>query len=138
MSEAKNVEVLKQAYQYWNDNKEQAFEHWMELVSDDVNFKSLADGAPGMEFTRRCECKEDLRRYFLELAAEWEMIHYTVDEYIAQGDRVVAVGSCGWRHRATGKEIDSPKADIVRMRESKIIEFFEFYDTAKIVAVTQA
>ena len=137
MSEENNVAILKKAYQYWDDNREQAFENWMNLMSEDVKFESIADGAKGMEFTRSCNCKNDVLGYFQELAAEWEMIHYTVNEYIAQGDRIVALGTCGWRHRKTGKEVDTPKADIIRMKDSKIVDFYEFYDTAKAIAGSQ-
>jgi len=137
MSEENNIPILKEAYQYWIANSEQAFANWMDLMSEDIKFESIADGAKGMEFTRCCRCKNDVLRYFQELASEWEMIHYTVNEYIAQGDRIVAIGSCGWRHRKTGKEIETPKADIITMKDSKIVDFYEFYDTAKVIAGSQ-
>ena len=103
MSEEDNVAILKEAYSYWNENKEKAFENWMELMSDNVKLKSLADGVKGMEFSRPSSCKTDVLRYFQELANEWELIHYTVNEYIAQGDRVVAVGNCRWKYRKLEK-----------------------------------
>ena len=137
MSETDNIAVLKEAYQYWNNNKEKAFENWMDMMSDDVKFESIADGASGMEFTRSCNCKNDVLRYFQELAGEWEMIHYTVNEFIAQGDRVVALCRCEWKSRKTGKIVDTPKADILRMKDSKIVGFYEFYDTGKAIAATQ-
>ena len=138
MSEENNVEILKEAYRYWNDNKEKAFENWMDLISEDIKFESIADGAKGMEFTRKCGCKNDVLRYFQELAEEWEMKHFTINEYIAQGDRVVAIGSCSWIHRKTGNLVDTPKVDIITMRNSKIVEFYELYDTAKAIAGSQA
>jgi uncharacterized protein len=62
------------------------------------------------------------------------MIQYKIDEYIAQGDRVVAVGSCAFRNKRTGKVLDTPKADFHKFRKGKICEFFEFYDTAQAIA----
>lgn len=129
MTEDSNIEILKEAYNHWNENKEQAFDHWMALFADDVHFKSLANGHEGMEFTRTCHCKKDVLRYFEELAGDWEMIHYTVDEFIAQGDRVVAIGNCHWRYMHTGKEVETAKVDIITMKDSKITDFFELYDT---------
>lgn len=137
MTEKENVAILKEAYDYWSKNKEQAFENWMNLLSDEVQFKSLADGHQGMEFTRACHCKNDVLRYFQELAGEWEMIEYTVDEYIAQNDRVVAIGSCHWRYIRTGKEVKTPKVDIITMKDSKIVSFFELYDTNQALACTK-
>ena len=65
------------------------------------------------------------------------MIHYTVNEYIAQGDRVVAVGHCKWRHRKTGRDVETPKVDIITMKDSKMVDFYELYDTAKAIACSQ-
>ena len=138
MKDNSNVVLLKNAYEYWDENKEKAFENWMNLLSDDVKLKSLADGAVGMEFTRICNCKNDVLRYFEGLSTEWEMIYYRVDEYISEGNRVVAVGNCSWRYLKTGKEVQTPKVDIITFRDSKIIEFFELYDTAKVLACTQS
>ena len=58
------------------------------------------------------------------------MIYYRVDEYIAQGDRVVALGQVSFKHKKTGKTLATPKADFHKFRDGKISEFFEFYDTA--------
>ena len=137
MIEDDNVKILKEAYQYWSDHKEGSFEYWMDLMADNIQLNSIADGRKGMEFSRPCCCKQDVVRYFEELASEWEMIHYTVNEFIAQGERVVVIGSCGWKNRKTGKTVETPKADIIRMRNSKIIEFYEFYDTAKAIEGSQ-
>lgn len=138
MTENKNVEILKTVYEQWNTHKEQAFEHWMDLMAEDVQFSSLADGIEGMEFSRRCDCKKDVYRYFEEIAADWQMVYFKMDEYIAQGDRVVAIGNCKWRHNRTGKEVESPKVDIFTMKNSKIVSFMEYFDTARAVACTKA
>jgi ketosteroid isomerase-like protein len=103
-------------------------------MTEDIQFRSLAAGAAGMEFTRASARKEEVKDYFSQLTKQWEMIHYTIDEYIAQGDRVVALGSCCFRHKQTGKILDTPKADFHKFRGGKICEFFEFYDTAQAIA----
>lgn len=128
------VRTLREVYREWNDSKGTSSKRWLEILADDVCLKSLAGGAEGMEFSRQCHCKEDVLRYFAELAQDWEMVHYTVDEFIAEGDRVVMLGSCGWRARATGKIVSTPKADFIRFRDGKVVEFIEFYDTAAAIA----
>jgi uncharacterized protein len=65
------------------------------------------------------------------------MIHYTTDEFIAEGDRVAMRGSTAWRSRKTGRVIDTPKADFVTFRDGKIVEFQEFYDTAVLMAAAR-
>ena len=137
MNDNKNLEALKQAYEYWDSNKELAFENWMNLLSSEVRLRSLADGATGMEFTRICNCKDDVLRYFQGLSAEWEMIYYKIDDYVVQGDKIVAIGNCQWRYRETSKVVETPKVDIVTFKDGKVIDFFELYDTAKVLACTQ-
>jgi uncharacterized protein len=122
-------------YQMWHDTKAGSVDHWLDLMTDDVNFRSLAEGAQPMEFTRASATKDDVKRYFAGLAADWEMLYFQIDEYIAQGDRVVALGRCSFRHKKTGKVLETPKADFHKFRGGKICEFFEFYDTQQALAV---
>ncbi len=129
-----HVSLLREAYQKWHDTRAGSVDHWLELMTDDIQFRSIAGGASKMEFTRTSTCKEEVRDYFSQLTSQWEMIHYTISEYIAQGDRVVALGNCSFRHKQTGKILDTPKADFHKFRAGKICEFFEFYDTAQAIA----
>ena len=137
MSEQQNVEILRRGYALWNDTKANSVAHWLDLIADDVHWRSLADGATGMEFTGACACKADVQRYFANLADQWAMNYYSVDEFIAQGDRVVMIGRCGWRNKKTGATLDTPKVDIIKMRDSRIVDFFELYDTAKALAAAR-
>ena len=132
--EARNVAILKQAYLLWNRNKEQAFDHWLALMDANIDWRSIANGAQGVEFTVSRSSKDGVLQYFQALAKEWEMLSYDANEFIAQGDRVVMVGRCEWRNRRTLKEIKTPKVDIFRMKDGRIVEFFELYDTAMVLA----
>ena len=134
MNAEENVQKIRDAYQLWNDSRADSIGQWLDLFADDVQFKSIADGAPGMEFTKTRNSKQDLIGYFTDLASEWSMIHFTADEFVADGDRVIMIGNCGWKHQRTGKEVETPKVDIMRLKDGKIIEFFELYDTAKAIA----
>jgi uncharacterized protein len=82
--------------------------------------------------------REEFGRYFEGLRTDWEMIHYTTDQFVAEGAVVVMRGSTAWRHRKTGREVDTPKADFVTFRDGKIVEFYEFYETAALLAALQA
>ena len=64
------------------------------------------------------------------------MIHYETSVFAADTDRVVMLGSTAWRNRRTQKVVDTPKADLVTFRDGKIVDFSEFYDTAKLFAAT--
>jgi hypothetical protein len=109
-------------------------DHWLALMTEDVKFGSLGAGAAQIEFTRASTCKDEVKRYFAGLTSEWEMIDYVIDEYIAQDERVVALGNCSFKNKKTGKILKMPKADVHRFRNGKICEFFEYYDTARVIA----
>jgi ketosteroid isomerase-like protein len=132
--EEKNVEILREAYRLWHKTKGGSVDYWMDLMADNIRFRSLAGGEPGLDFTRECCIKEEVRHYFEGLGADWEMIHYTAEEFIAQKDRVVMLGSCAFRHRHTGNILETPKADFFRFSNGQIVDFMEFYDTAKALA----
>ena len=136
MTTAHDVVRVRDAYREWHESRGKSVQQWLGLMSAGVRFRSLAGGATGMEFTRDCTSCGDVERYFAELTQDWEMIHYTVDELIAQGERIVMLGSCAWKSRRTGRVVETPKADFLRLRDGKVVEFFEFYDTAKAIAAS--
>ena len=135
--ESDNIRVLDQAYKDWHDSKGLGVNHLAEVFDDGVQVMSLAGGAEGVEFTRQRAGKADFLSYLVGLTADWEMSFYRIDEYIAQNDRVVAVGSTSWRNKSTGKIVVTPKIDIWRMKDGKAVQFSEFYDTAKLIAAAQ-
>jgi ketosteroid isomerase-like protein len=130
------VSRLDEAYKSWDTSKGKDHEKWLELMSDHVVFRSLAGGSPGMEFTKECHSKDDVRGYFDGLYKDWEMIHYSPEQYIAVGENIAVRGTCGFKNRQTKKILQTPKADFFRFENDKIVEFFEFYDTAKAIACT--
>jgi ketosteroid isomerase-like protein len=132
--EEANVGALKEAFRRWHETKAGGVQHWLDLMADDVCFRSLAGGAPGMDFTRDRHSRADVARYFEEMSAEWEMVHFTPDEFIAQGERVAVVGRCGWRSRKTGTVAESLMAHFFTFRDGRIVDVLEFFDTAKAVA----
>jgi ketosteroid isomerase-like protein len=132
--EARNVEILREAYRRWHDSKGGSIDHWMGMVADDIQFGSLPEGAPPVTFAKRYTNRDALRGYFDGLLSDWEMIHYTVDQFVAQGDCVFMRGSTAWRNKRTGKAADTPKVDFWRFRDGKAVEFYEYFDTARVFA----
>jgi ketosteroid isomerase-like protein len=134
---AQNVAILKDAYRQWHDTRGASVKGWLDLMTDDVKVRSLADGKPAASFTAESNSKEQFKRYFDGLLAEWDMIHYKTDQFIAEGDRVAMLGSTAWRNRRTGREVHTPKADFWTFRDGKIVAFYELYDTAALIAAAQ-
>ena len=135
--EARNVGLLKEAYKLWHDSKGGSVDHLMSMVSDDIRFGSIARGAAPLAFTQPVSNKEALRGYFDGLLGDFAMIHYTVENYVAEGDIVFVRCTTSWRSKKTGKSFETPKADFWRFRDGKVVEFYEFYDTAQVMAAAQ-
>ena len=68
------------------------------------------------------------------LMRDWEMVSHTMNDFIAQDDRVAVIGRAVWRHKGTGKVADTRKVDIWRFRDGKAVDYAEFYDTARAFA----
>ncbi len=128
--EARNVTLLREAYRLWHDTKGKSVEHWMDLFADQIAFGSIAQSVRSAPYMTMYEDKNALRGYFAGLTLDWEMIEFRTEHFVAQGDRVVMMGRCSWRARKTGKTVWTPKADSFRFADGKVIEFFEYFDTA--------
>ncbi len=131
-SEAANVRILKDAYHQWQTTRGGSVEHWLGIVDDDIQFGSLAEGAQPLAFATSYTRRDQLGVYFTGLLNDWTMVHYTMNEFIAQGDAVVARGSCKWTNKRTDKTVETPKIDFWRFRDGKAVEYYEYYDTAKV------
>ncbi len=129
-----NNQLLQKAYERWNATKGGSVADWLALATDDMSFGSLAEGAEAVPFTAPIRSKDTLRTYFDGLIGNWTMIHYTVNEYVAEGDRVVAIGSTSWKNKHTGKTFETRKVDVWKFKNGKAVEFYEYYDTAKVAA----
>ena len=87
-----------------------------------------------MAFSAPRERQGRPRGYFAVLAADWDMIHFTVEEIISEGDLVMARGTCEWKnrqHREVGQVVHHRPHPL---HNGLIVEFEEFYDTAAAIA----
>jgi ketosteroid isomerase-like protein len=133
--EARNVEILKAAYTRWSDTKGESVDDWLKICADDIDFGSLAQGAaPKVRYLTSYTNRDALKEYFGGLARDWQMIDYVPENFVAQGDRVVMLGRCSWRFKKTGKVVQTKKAASWRFADGKAIEYFEYYDTAGVLA----
>ena len=133
-----NVTRLRDAYRRWDASKGTDIAMWTELFADDARLRSLAAGRPGLEFTLDCHSTQDVARYFRGLEQDWTMIEYKSEPFAVDGDRVVMRGRTSWRHRKTGRVIDTPKTDLITFQNGKIVECCEYYDTAMVLAAASA
>lgn len=128
------VVKLREGYQRWHDTRGQSVAEWIAMMADDVKLRSVSDGVEKMEFSAPRNGKEDALGYFTALAADWEMLYHAVDDFHTDGDTVVVFGRCSFRHRRTGKTVETPLIHRWRFRDGLVAEYYEYYDTAKGIA----
>lgn len=126
----RNKELLQRAYARWHETKGGSVNEWLDIMDDNISFGSLAEGKAMAPFTARANGKQQLAGFLAGLVGGWTMLHFTADQFIAEGDRVVMVGSMAWTNKTTGKTFKSPKVDVWRLRDGKAVDYYEWYDTA--------
>lgn len=130
--EARNVAILKEAYRLWHETKGKSVSHWISICADAIEFGSIAQNIRSVPYMTTYEDVATLAKYFSGLVVDWEMLEFRTENFVAQGDRVVMLGRCSWRARKNGVVVWTPKADSFRMKNGKIVSFYEFFDTAQV------
>ena len=85
--------------------------------SDDFGFAAPASGRDAVAAT------------LTRIAADFELMSYDVDAVIGDGDSVAGLCRVAHRHRASGRVARTAKVDLFRMREGRVMQFYEFFDT---------
>jgi uncharacterized protein len=108
----------------------------LDALADDVLWISVGNAEVpwGGSFHGRAGVED----YFARIDAAVQVTGYAVDQVVAQGEWVVALGRCRIRVLANGTEHNFAKADVTRLRDGRIAEFREFYDTAGTLAALRA
>jgi uncharacterized protein len=81
--------------------------------------------------------RAEVAQFFSVLKDTEEVEQFEPREFIAQGDKVVALIKYRSRIKATGRTVDTELAHVFTLRDGKIAEFREFFDTAAAVAAFQ-
>src|SRR5262249_26037705 len=110
-SQQENLSRLREAYRRWHRSRGADADAWLELMDATVMYRAPPDGRAALDFTPRKGTKEEIAAILSAHQRDWEMIYVKIDEYVAQTNRVVAIGSCAWRNRVNGKTAETPVAD---------------------------
>jgi ketosteroid isomerase-like protein len=128
------LERLRAAYRRWDETRGASTEAWLDLIADDVTVRSIAEGSHGLKFSAPRAGRASVEQYFRDVAADWEMVFFRTEDFVAEGDRVVMIGRCAWKHRRTGRSVESAITHLWRFRGAQVVEFLEFFDTAAAAA----
>jgi|SRR5579859_481184 len=73
--------------------------------------------------------QEVVDKLLVPLARDWDNFSVVVDDFIAEGDRVVSLGAYAGTNKATGRSMRAPFAHIWRVAEEKLARFDMYTDT---------
>lgn len=130
MSEQGNVQIIQNAYAAFNRGD---IETILDTLTEDVEWI-----APAVEpVAGTYHGPKEVARFFQQVNEISEFSSFEPNEYVAQGDRVVALGHYKATVRNTGRVYDCDWAMAFTVRDGKISKFQEYTDTAALVAALQ-
>jgi uncharacterized protein len=125
MGEQENTELVQRTYGSFGDGDIPAL---LDSLSEDVQWVTAeVEGVPTGGTWRG---REQVGQFFETLSDVLEVRQLELREYVAQDDRVVALGHYAWHVKATGKVWESDFAHVLSVRDGKVTRFQEYTDTA--------
>jgi len=125
-----NLERVKDAYSAWNDSKGGSVDAWLALMDDEVVLIGVDEKEPGLAFARNRRSRDDVVDYLTSITDAWEMIHFTPRNFLEDGDRISMFGTCAWRNKATGKDMECLICSYWRFKDGKCVELIDLFDSA--------
>ncbi len=130
---SRNKEILKVAYQaYARGDLDAVLDH----MDEDIGWYSMGPQET-LRWASCCTGKCGVREFFAKLQEQVEILSFTARSFIAEDDHVIVLADVTARARGGGRPFSFDKVDVVRMRDGKIIEFREYYDTAAAAAMME-
>jgi len=94
------------------------------------NVEWTLEGPSVIPFAGKRVGPAQVQKFFEALATTQDNQKLTIDDYIAQDDKVATTGRYSAVVKATGKRIDCAVVHVFTIRDGKITKFLDFADTA--------
>jgi uncharacterized protein len=134
MSETENIKIVQDGYAAFSRGDIQGL---LSLLADDIVWKAVYGAAPYVPTAGERRGKAAVADFFKQLTDNASFSRFEPKEFIATGDKVVALG----HYTATTpmkKSFDSDFVMVFTVRNGKITHFEEFCDSAAINAAYAA
>ncbi len=128
---ARNVAAMRAMYAAYGRKDPQPF---FDLLSPRVRF-CVAAPAAQFRFAGPKHGKAAVQRVIAQIAEDYDWLSFAPREVIGAGDRVIGVSGGRLKHRGSGAVMTVELVDVVRLRNGKIVEFTEYFDTARVLAL---
>jgi uncharacterized protein len=129
MAEISPADVVRAHYEAIRRHDRAAL---MATLAEDVDWQVV--GPEIMPFGGNYRGRSETQRFFSTVAGACEVLEFTVDRLVSEGDTVIAFGHERFRVRATGREWNTEWVQVHTVRDNAICRFREYTDTAAITA----
>jgi len=129
--EAENTKVVQDAYAAFGRGDIPALLGYM---SDDVQWRPVIGTAKHVPFSGERRGKANVAEFFKQVSESEDFQQFEPREFVAQGDKVVALGHYRAVAKPTGKSFESDFVMVFTLRGGRVVAFQEFTDSAGINA----
>ena len=130
MQEAQNTKVVQDAFAAFGRGDVQSI---LDSLDEGIVWKGVYGAGPHVPTAGERRGKAQVGEFFKQVAENMSFSLFDPKEFIATGDKVVALGHYVGT-TPIGKGIDSDFAMVFTLRNGKVTEFKEFTDSAAINA----
>jgi hypothetical protein len=135
MNENSNVDVVKQAFAEFRRGDIPAV---LSCLGANVQWDSLTGLSGKVPMAGRRRGLNSVREFFRVMGEQVTFEEFEPREYVAQGDRVVALGHYRVTVRRSERRFESDWVMIFTVRDGKILSFEEFTDSAGFLEAWEA
>ena len=125
MSEQENTKLVQRVY---GNFKGGDIKSLLDSLSDDVSWQ--LPEIENVPFSGKRQGREKVAQFFTSVAESQEVLQFEPQEFIAEGNKVVALGHYSWRVKSTGRVFTGNWAHVFTVQEGRIVAFHEYTDTA--------
>lgn len=120
-----NIKIVQKAY---NDFKNGNIEAILNSLTEDVEWE--LPSISNVPFSGKRIGRTRVGQFFVTVAENQDALIFEPAEFIADGEKVIALGNYRWRVKSTDKTFECAFAHVFTIRDGKVIRFQEFTDTA--------
>jgi uncharacterized protein len=124
MSEQDNIALVQKVY---NDFKSGNIQALLGAMAEDITWE--VPEMPHVPIGGRREGRHSVAQFFQTLGELQEPLNFEANDFIAEGNRVVAMGSYEWRVKETGRSFTGKFAHVFTLVDGIVVAFLEYTDT---------
>lgn len=135
MNESQNTQVVQDAYAAFGRGDVQAL---LAQLDDSITWQPVTGAGTHVPTAGLRKGKAAVGEFFKTLAQSITFSAFEPREFVAQGDKVVALGHYSGKSISTGRTFDADWVMIFTVKNGKVVDFKEFTDSAQLNAAFDA